>query len=219
MVNSIIKNIADIRAKIPAGVRIVAASKTRSADEINALLSAGITDFGENRVQEYLQKKAGINPALAFHFIGRLQTNKVKYIIGGVTLIQSLDRLALAAEIERQAAKIDRTADCLVEVNMGEAQKGGIPILDTAEFIQAAEQYPHIRIRGLMAVMPEGAAEANYLRLRDLYDKMREGKPDFDILSAGMSDDFETAVKHGSNMIRIGSLLFGKRLDEVKKHP
>ncbi len=198
-------------------VTIVAASKTRPIEELRALSEImPEAVFGENRVQELLSK---YDPALKWHFIGRLQTNKVKYIVDKVQLIHSLDRLPLAAEIDRQAAKTGKIQDCLVEVNVGgEPEKGGVSPEELSDMLDALGQFEHIRVRGLMTVMPnlgEGEAlDALYQKLQRLYrHEMDVKRPNvaMEILSAGMSGDYKTALRYGSNMLRPGRAIFGER--------
>lgn len=198
-------------------VTLVAASKTQTHETLAELMTV-TPDFilGENRVQELLEK---YDPKYVWHFIGRLQTNKVKYIIDKVELIHSLDRLELAAEIEKQAAKRNKIQNCLIEVNMGgEESKGGVPPEHTLDFIASLEGYKHIRIQGVMSVMPKTddlcALHKLYEKLYELYVSVKgvqQENVDIRYLSAGMSGDYKLALEHGSNMLRLGSLLFGQR--------
>ena len=173
--------------------------------------------LGENRVQELTAK---YDPAYRWHFIGQLQTNKVKYIADKVELIHSLDREELAKEIEKQAAKHGKVQDCLVEVNMGsEISKGGVAPAETVDFIRSLASYGHIRVRGLMSVLPNlgdtPELRALYASLRDLFAEVRNMKQEnlsADYLSAGMSGDYKIALEYGSNMIRLGRTLFGERV-------
>ena len=173
--------------------------------------------LGENRVQELTAK---YDPAYRWHFIGQLQTNKVKYIADKVELIHSLDRAELAKEIEKQAVKHARILDCLVEVNMGsEISKGGVAPEEVAEFIRSMEEYSHVRVRGLMSVLPnlgEGRElDGMYKKLLSLYEStasLSTANYRGEILSAGMSGDYKTALRYGSNMIRLGRTLFGERI-------
>lgn len=211
----------EIRRRIAAAgreVTVVAAAKTRTREEIDALMKYA-PDFvlGENRVQEF---REAYDPAYRWHFIGQLQTNKVKYIIGKVALIHSLDRFELADEIERRAAKCGVVQDCLVEVNMGsEISKGGVAPEETAEFIRGLAGYGHLRVRGLMSVLPAlGDAprlRALYADLQTLFGEAREIKQanvQADFLSAGMTNDYPVALEYGANIIRIGRAIFGERI-------
>lgn len=199
-------------------VTIVAAVKMQTRETVEELMRvAPDLVLGENRVQELTAK---YDPAYRWHFIGRLQTNKVKYIADKVELIHSLDRAELAKEIEKQAVKHARMLDCLVEVNMGsEISKGGVAPEEVAEFIRSMEEYPHIRVRGLMSVLPnlgEGRElDGMYKKLLSLYEStasLSTANYRAEILSAGMSGDYKTALRYGSNMIRLGRTLFGERI-------
>ena len=199
-------------------VTIVAAVKMQTRETVEELMRvAPDLVLGENRVQELTAK---YDPAYRWHFIGQLQTNKVKYIADKVELIHSLDRAELAKEIEKQAVKHARMLDCLVEVNMGsEISKGGVAPEEVAEFIRSMEEYPHIRVRGLMSVLPnlgEGRElDGMYKKLLSLYEStasLSTANYRAEILSAGMSGDYKTALCYGSNMIRLGRTLFGERI-------
>ncbi len=199
-------------------VTLVAAVKMQTKETVDELMRVA-PDFvlGENRVQELTAK---YDPAYRWHFIGQLQTNKVKYIADKVELIHSLDREELAREIEKQAAKHGKVQDCLVEVNMGsEISKGGIAPAETVDFIRSLASYGHIRVRGLMSVLPNlgdtPELRALYASLRDLFAEVRNMKQEnlsADYLSAGMSGDYKIALEYGSNMIRLGRTLFGERV-------
>ena len=199
--------------------RIIAVSKTVSPERINPLAGMDIVDLGENRAQEMLEKLPFLNPKFRMHMIGRLQTNKVKYIMSKVCLIHSLDRMELAGEIDRQARKAGLVMDTLLQVNIaGEAQKGGIPPGEAGSFLRECALLPGIKVRGLMAVMPL-AQDAESLRplfrgMRSLFDDLaREGIPGvrMEELSMGMSHDYLIAAQEGATMVRIGSALFGAR--------
>lgn len=199
-------------------VTLVAAVKMQTKETVDELMRVA-PDFvlGENRVQELTAK---YDPAYRWHFIGQLQTNKVKYIADKVELIHSLDREELAREIEKQAAKHGKVQDCLVEVNMGsEISKGGVAPAETVDFIRSLASYGHIRVRGLMSVLPNlgdtPELRALYASLRDLFAEVRNMKQEnlsADYLSAGMSGDYKIALEYGSNMIRLGRTLFGERV-------
>ena len=194
-------------------IKIIAATKTVECDRINLLPSCGISIAGENKVQELIDKYDHCKD-IEWHFIGNLQTNKVKYIIDKVTLIHSLDRESLADEIDKQAAKIDKTADVLIEVNIGrEESKGGVYEENLRELTDYVLSKKNIRLKGLMSVLPIGADESLYKRVKELYDEMKNrlGKQ-IDTLSMGMSGDYEIAVREGANTVRVGSVLFGNRI-------
>lgn len=208
------------KAKAAAGrtdkVRLMAVTKTVSPERINCAIGLGIDLLGENRVQEYMDKRESYLPA-EVHFIGRLQSNKVKYIIDKVSMIHSVDNMRLAEEISKRAQQHGVVMDILAEVNIGgEETKGGVTCGNAQEFCAQARELPNIRLRGLMTIPPPGCGEEIFARMQRLFcdlgsDKSVNADGSFDTLSMGMSGDYETAVKHGSTIVRIGSGLFGYR--------
>ena len=210
---------AEAAGRIGEEILLCAVTKTRSPEEINLAIEAGITDIGENKVQEILDKYDAVHP-VRWHLIGHLQTNKVKYIIDKVCMIHSVDSEKLAEEIERRAAQHGTAMDILIQVNSAmEESKFGISTEETGALIrQILEKCPHIRIRGLMCIAPfaeDPSDVAVYFRavkkLYDEYSKIEHERLDFQYLSMGMSHDFETAIAEGSNLIRIGTAIFGPR--------
>lgn len=197
-------------------VLVIGASKTMPLERI--LFVRDNTDvkiFGENRVQELLEK---YTPDVRWHFIGQLQTNKVKYIIDKVELIHSVDRLSLLQEIDRQAKKHGKVQDILIEVNIGgEEKKGGVAPAEVIDFAKEVDKYSSVRLKGLMSVLPnveKEALNAFYLQLSKLYDTLKQTRldnADIRYLSAGMSNDYDVAVKYGANIVRLGRALFGER--------
>lgn len=197
-------------------VLVIGASKTMPLERI--LFVRDNTDvkiFGENRVQELLEK---YTPDVRWHFIGQLQTNKVKYIIDKVELIHSVDRISLLQEIDRQAKKHGKVQDILIEVNIGgEEKKGGVAPAEVIDFAKEVDKYPSVRLKGLMSVLPnveKEALNAFYLQLSKLYDTLKQTRldnADIRYLSAGMSNDYDVAVKYGANIVRLGRALFGER--------
>ena len=197
-------------------VLVIGASKTMPLERI--LFVRDNTDvkiFGENRVQELLEK---YTTDVRWHFIGQLQTNKVKYIIDKVELIHSVDRLSLLQEIDRQAKKHGKVQDILIEVNIGgEEKKGGVAPAEVIDFAKEVDKYPSVRLKGLMSVLPnveKDALDAFYLQLSKLYDTLKQTRldnADIRYLSAGMSNDYDVAVKYGANIVRLGRALFGER--------
>ena len=197
-------------------VLVIGASKTMPLERI--LFVRDNTDvkiFGENRVQELLEK---YTPDVRWHFIGQLQTNKVKYIIDKVELIHSVDRISLLQEIDRQAKKHGKVQDILIEVNIGgEEKKGGVAPAEVIDFAKEVDKYPSVRLKGLMSVLPnveKDALNAFYLQLSKLYDTLKQTRldnADIRYLSAGMSNDYDVAVKYGANIVRLGRALFGDR--------
>ena len=211
-------------AKIKAGrtddVHFMAVTKTVPPEIVNHSVSLGIKLLGENRVQEFLDKYESYDGDYDVHFIGGLQTNKVKYIIDKVSMIHSVDSIKLAAEIDKRAAAAGRIMDVLLEVNIGgELSKNGIPADDVLSLAAEAEQFGNIRVRGLMTIPPvdvNGSSERYFEKMQRLYADLKSqsaGKENFlvDTLSMGMSGDFEKAIVYGSTIVRIGSLLFGYR--------
>lgn len=204
------------KAKAAAGradtVRLMAVTKTVAPERINYAVGLGIDLLGENRVQEFMDKRERYLPA-EVHFIGGLQTNKVKFIIDKVSMIHSVDSLRLAEEISRRAEQHGLVMDILAEINIGgEETKGGITPESAPEFCAQLRELPNIRLRGLMTIPPPGCGEGAFAAMQRLFsDIQSEQHGTFDTLSMGMSGDYETAVKHGSTIVRIGSGLFGYR--------
>lgn len=205
-------------------VLLCAVTKTRTADEINEAIDAGITDIGENKVQEIMDKFDSVKP-VRWHLIGHLQTNKVKYIIDKVSMIHSVDSLHLAQEIDKRAAQHGITMDILIQVNSAqEESKFGISTDETEGMIRdILDKCPNIRIRGLMCIAPfaENPEDvrvyfAQVKKLYDEYSSIEHKNLDFKYLSMGMSHDYEVAILEGSNLIRVGTAIFGER-DYSKK--
>lgn len=191
-------------------VNIVAVSKYHTKEEIDAVAKEGLITFGENRVQEFLEK---YDPKYKWHIIGHLQTNKVKYIIGKVEMIESLDSIKLAKEIEKQAAKHDVIQNVLVQIKISKDElKTGLPIEETDSFLKEVSTYPHIKLKGFMCVASHTdniqLIEEEFSMMNDLYKNYKD-LYQLDTLSMGMSNDYELAIKHGSNTVRIGSAIFG----------
>lgn len=221
--NSIKENIKRIKADIeeaalksgrdPADIRLMAVTKTVSAENVNTAIEEGITLLGENRAQELLEKYGDyIKEGTEIHFIGHLQRNKVKQIIDKVDMIQSVDSLKLLAEIDKEAGKIGKVMDYLVEVNIGgEESKNGISKDNLHEFIKNASQFKNASFKGLMTIPPvfsETEGKQYFKAMQELFHSLSgQGL----LLSMGMSGDYKTAIKYGSNIIRIGTALFGSR--------
>lgn len=228
--STISENIAWIREQMadaakkagrdPSEIKLCAATKMNDADRVKEAVAAGVDCCGENRVQELQAKRPlGAYEGKPLHFIGRLQTNKVKYLVGVVDLIESVDRLELLSCIEKQAAKLGLVQDILLEVNIGgEESKSGFTKEEAAELAAHMAEYPHVRLRGFMAIPPvsknPGENCRYFAQMRNLYVDTREKKYDnvsVDCLSMGMSDDFADAIAEGSTMVRIGTAIFGRR--------
>ena len=205
-------------------VLLVAVTKLHGVDEINEAIDCGITDIGENKVQEIMDKYEHVKP-VRWHLIGHLQTNKVKYIIDKVSMIHSVDSLKLAQEINKRAQQHNLTMDILIQVNSAEEEsKFGITTEETGQLIRdILDSCENIRIRGLMCIAPfeENPDDvrvyfAEVKKLYDEYGKMEHPHLDFKYLSMGMSGDFPVAIEEGSNLIRVGTSIFGAR-DYSKK--
>lgn len=216
-------NIAGAAAEYPRfsapSVQLIAVTKTLGVDKIREAYDWGQRDFGENRVQEILEKYPAFPEDVRWHLIGHLQTNKVKYIVDKVAMIHSLDSIKLAEEIEKRAAAIDRVIPCLIQVNIAdEDTKFGLQKEATLDFVKEMIRFPHIAVEGLMTIGPhvaeEEAISAVFRELRELKEeiaalalpgvKMRE-------LSMGMSSDYPLAVREGATMVRVGTTIFGAR--------
>ena len=217
----IAENVKKVLAEIAGGnkfgekVTLVAATKTRTPEEINEAIAAGVTDVGENKVQEFTAKFDAVQGARR-HFIGHLQTNKVKYLIGKAELIHSLDRFELADELQKRAEKAGWVAACLLEVNIGsELSKGGFSADEARAAYERLRGYPNIRLEGVMAMLPlsddEALLRSLARQMRALFDELRQEDENCLHLSMGMSGDWRLCVEEGSNMIRLGTSLFGPR--------
>jgi PLP dependent protein len=213
-------NAAALKAgRDPASVRLVSVSKTRAAADVNEALLCGQRLFGENYAQELVLKAREVSEAVEWHFIGHLQSNKVRQITGLVTMIHSVDRLSLAEEIDRQWGKLGKVCDVLIEVNIArEETKSGTTATALFNLVSQVSLLPHLRIMGLMTMPqffddPEGA-RPYFRELRRLSAEVAaENIPNVYMteLSMGMSGDFETAIAEGATLVRIGTAIFGER--------
>lgn len=221
---SITTNIESLQQDLnPIGVTLVAVSKTKSHDEIMEAYAAGQRIFGENMVQELVEKQEALPKDIAWHLIGHLQTNKVKYIAPFVSMIQSVDSIKVLKEINKHAAKHKRVIDCLLQIHIADEEtKYG---LDHAELIELLrdddfQSLQHIRIRGLMGIATntenEKVIKEEFYELKMLFDGVKSSffrhEDTFDTLSMGMSSDYLLAIEKGANMVRLGSTIFGKRI-------
>ena len=201
-------------------ITVIGATKYVESDLIAYARDCGLNDVGDNKVQEFRDKTSKIE-GLNYHFIGRLQKNKVKYLIGKVKLIQSVDSLDLAEEISKQSQKAGITTDILMEVNSaGEESKGGVSTENAFNLALEIAKLPNIKLKGIMAMLPftdeVELLQKLCLQMRNLYDTIKKEGLDFEYLSMGMSGDYKIAIANGSNMIRVGTVLFGER-DYTKK--
>lgn len=191
-------------------LQVVAVSKKRTKEQIDEMAKTGLTTFGENRVQEFLEK---YDPAYTWHIIGHLQTNKVKYIIEKVDMIESLDSEKLALEIEKQASKQDLVQKVLVQIKISnDPLKTGLAYEEAASFLEKISTLKHIQVKGFMCVATHtedmDLVSKEFEAMHSLYTEMKTMYPQIDTLSMGMSHDYKIAIEHGSNMVRIGTALF-----------
>ena len=205
----------------PEEITLVAATKVQTSETIRNAIKAGITVCGENRVQElvaHLEDNA--YEGAKVHFIGHLQTNKVKFVVGKVDMIESIDSIRLMDAVEKQAAKVDVVQDILLEVNIGdEESKGGAGIDEVMVLAQHAMECPHLRLRGIMCIPPaastdeenRGFFKETYQLFVDMKEKLGDNNPNIDCISMGMSGDYPLAIEGGSTMVRVGTALFGAR--------
>lgn len=201
-------------------VKLIAVTKTHPVEKIQEAIDCGVTDIGENKVQELTPKIKALKSQVSYHMIGNLQSNKVKYIYQDVSLIHSLDRKSLAKEINKRGKKTDTLVHCLVQVNISrEDTKGGVMLEDAVQFIETLLDYDYLKVDGLMGMAPHTDDEKVLRKcFRDLFAlkediaKRNYEGIDMDILSMGMSNDYKIAVEEGSNMVRVGSRIFGKRV-------
>jgi len=219
-IDEINEKIADAAARAGRGredITLVAVSKTHPPEAIKAAVAFGMTDIGEARIQEAVPKIESLGNIASWHMIGHLQTNKVKKAVGPFDMIQSVDSLKLAGEIDRRAAQIDKKIHCLIEINAAEeAAKSGISFDEAPELIEKAAAMDNIELKGIMTIGPltdgEQLTRRTFRRTRRLFEQEKKIIGDkFDTLSIGMSDDYETAIEEGSNMVRIGTAIFGRR--------
>lgn len=231
-IDSILKRVnaaAEKAGKNMDDITVIAVSKTVDWEKAKEAVNAGLSNLGENRVQELVNKyeqfeNLGLNSKTNFHMIGHLQKNKVKYIIDKVKLIHSVESIELANEINKRAAQHNIVANVLVELNIGEEDsKFGIGEENAVEFVKSLEQFEHIKVLGLMTVAPFDENPENvrwvFKKMKEIYDNISNialRNTDMKYLSMGMTNDFEIAIEEGSNIVRIGTAIFGAR-DYTKK--
>lgn len=222
-------NIADIKEEIkqicqscdrnPEDITLIVVTKTVDPERINYAVDCGVSNLGENKVQEIMDKYETVSKNIKWHLIGHLQTNKVKYIIDKVELIHSVDSVKLAEEISKRAEKYDITKDVLVQINVAEEEtKFGIKLEEAVNFVKSISEFDNIRIKGLMTIAPysdnpEGVRLV-FRKLREKFDELSQmnlPNTEMKYLSMGMSNDYHIAIEEGANMIRIGTAIFGKR--------
>lgn len=218
----ICENVKKILSEVPKqnlfgeDVTVVAAVKTQEVSAINQAIAAGITDIGDNHVQEFRDKYAEICGTPRRHFIGHLQTNKIKYLLGRCDLYQSVDRLSLAQELSKKSAAGGVTSNILLQINAGnEETKGGFSFEEIDDVYAVIKNLPALKIEGIMAMLPftddEALLRMLAIKVRQVYDRLKQKDGNFKYLSMGMSGDWKICVECGSNMIRVGTTIFGAR--------
>ncbi|MFN7910444.1 MAG: YggS family pyridoxal phosphate-dependent enzyme [Bacteroidota bacterium] len=210
--------IVSIKSKLPEGVSLVAVSKTKPAELIQAAYNAGQKEFGENYVQELLEKQAQLPEDIKWHFIGHLQSNKVKHIAPFVYLIHGVDSLSLLKEINKQGQKLNKIINCLLQVHIAEEEsKFGFDVdeINTFFYSKSAINYPFVKVVGLMGMATNTnnlkQIEKEFKLLSQLFEALKPAN-NLTVLSMGMSSDYQLAINCGSNLIRIGSAIFGNRV-------
>ncbi len=218
----IYENVTNFIARMPETnpfgekITLVAAVKTQTPEAINEAIRAGIRDIGDNHVQEFRDKYAAIEGEPNRHFIGHLQLNKVKYLIGKTYLYQSVDRLELAEELSKRSERAGVNSDILLQINAGnEESKGGFAFEEFFESYKKISAMPSLTVKGVMAMLPftddENVLRPLAVKVRETYDGLKKIEPNAKYLSMGMSGDWKLCVECGSNMIRVGTTLFGAR--------
>ena len=213
---SIAENISRFRAELPENVHLVAVSKTKSNEEIMEAYQAGQRVFGENKIQDMVAKQEALPKDIQWHMIGHVQTNKVKHMAPFVDLIHGIDSLKLLKEVNKQALKNERRIDSLLQLHIAEEEsKFGLSKSEAEEALALAAEWEHVKVIGLMgmATFTEDKAQisAEFRGLKNFFDHQQAQYPDLKILSMGMSGDYLLAIAEGSNMIRVGSKIFGPR--------
>lgn len=213
------ENISNIKTEIPENVKLIAVSKTKPIEKIQQAYQCGVRDFGENKVQELINKYDYFPKDVKWHLLGHLQRNKVKYIVGKVYLIHSLDSIKLLQEIEAQYKKHEENANVLIEINIGrEESKTGIFEEDLEKLLLECEKCDYVKVKGIMAVIPlgdEDSCKRYFKNLKSIFDHLKTKSfknISMEYLSMGMTHDYNYAIAEGSNMIRIGEGIFGKRI-------
>ena len=221
-IDCITEYLSGIHAQTGTKVHLVAATKMRTVDEINAAISYGVKIVGENRAQEFRDKHAFISPEAEQHFIGHLQTNKIKYMAPFVSLIHAVDSFRLLREIDKHAAKHNRVIDCLLQIHIAQEEtKYGLTMEECRQLLATEpwRELQHIRITGLMAMGSNtddmDQVRSEFRQMRHLFEELKTtyfaDEPSFAQLSEGMTDDYPIAIEEGSTIVRIGSMIFGSR--------
>ena len=212
------ENLKNLKSKLPNEVTLIAVSKTKPVSDLMQAYNAGHKDFGENKVQEMESKWQEMPKDIQWHMIGHLQRNKVKYIAPFVSLIHAVDSLRLLKEINKQAKRNERVIDCLLQIKIAEEDsKFGMDIADATALLNSEEfqNFKNVKIVGLMGMATftddEKQISQEFQRLKKVFDQFKIEKSELKILSMGMSGDYKIAIENGSNMVRIGSAIFGER--------
>ena len=209
-------NLKSILSKLPKSVTLVAVSKTKPNEAIMEAYDAGHRVFGENKVQDMLTKSEELPSDIKWHMIGHLQSNKVKFIAPFVSLIHGVDSLKLIKEIDKRAAQNNRIIDCLLQIHIAEEEtKFGLSDTEATQVLDYAKHLPNVRVKGLMGMATntrdESIVRNEFAGLKELFLKFQSVSKDLQIISMGMSTDYEIAIEQGSTMVRVGSAIFGKR--------
>ena len=209
-------NLKSILSKLPKSVTLVAVSKTKPNAAIMEAYDAGHRVFGENKVQDMIAKSEELPSDIQWHMIGHLQTNKVKYIAPFVSLIHGVDSLKLIKEIDKRAAQNNRIIDCLLQIHIAEEEtKFGLSDIEATQVLAYAKHLKNVRIKGLMGMATntrdESIVRNEFAGLKELFLKFQSVSKDLQIISMGMSNDYEIAIEQGSTMVRVGSAIFGQR--------
>ena len=209
-------NLKSILSKLPKSVTLVAVSKTKPNAAIMEAYDAGHRVFGENKVQDMVAKSEELPSDIQWHMIGQLQTNKVKYIAPFVSLIHGVDSLKLIKEIDKRAAQNNRIIDCLLQIHIAEEEtKFGLSDIEATQVLEYANHLKNVRIKGLMGMATntrdESIVRNEFAGLKELFLKFQSVSKDLQIISMGMSTDYEIAIEQGSTMVRVGSAIFGRR--------
>jgi pyridoxal phosphate enzyme (YggS family) len=202
----------ELKRSFEGRARLIAVSKTKSVNEIMELYNLGQRDFGENYVQELLDKYSSLPKDIRWHFIGHLQTNKVRMIVPFIHLIQSVDSIKLIKEINKQAEKLNKDCKCLLQVHIAEEEtKFGFDQDELQDVYNQLENFTHVKIEGLMGMASfsedKEKVRTEFRKLKSMYNAISG----FTVLSMGMSGDFDIAIEEGANLVRIGTLIFGER--------
>lgn len=209
-------NLKSILSKLPKSVTLVAVSKTKPNEAIMEAYDAGHRVFGENKVQDMVAKSEELPSDIQWHMIGHLQTNKVKFIAPFVSLIHGVDSLKLIKEIDKRAAQNNRIIDCLLQIHIAEEEtKFGLNDSEVFQVLEYAKHLKNVRVKGLMGMATntrdESIVRNEFAGLKELFLKFQSVSKDLQIISMGMSTDYEIAIEQGSTMVRVGSAIFGRR--------